>query len=206
MNRSIPAITLCLLLAACKGGSQPDAATPAATPPAPAAGTSAPAPQPKADANKAVYQFAFATKTEEDTKDPRVVDWGQDGCGPYPIAKVDSIPLNDAWLQPDHVVEFDAKGQELTRWGKPMGAELIGLDGAKLQFRVDDKFQKGAFATDASGAITPIQSRAASLYDTAKPVDCPKLPTFAGSDYLQCYLVKDAANTERRLAWEGPCT
>lgn len=208
MNRSIPAMTLCLVLAACKAGAPSDTAAPAATP-APAANTepaAQPAPAPAAaPAAKPVYQFSFAAKSEE-SKDPRIVDWGEDGCGRYPIVKVDSIPLSDPWLLPDSVVEFDAKGQELTRWGKPMGSDLIGLDGQRLQFRVDDKWQRGAFATDASGAVEPITSQAASLYDTAKMVDCPKLPSFAQSDAEQCFVIKDASGAERRLAWEGPCT
>lgn len=209
MNRSLSAMTLCLLLVACKGGSSTDtpaqAAAPAAT--APAAQQPAPAEAPTAAPPTPTYQFSFAAKSE-DSKDPRIVDWGEDGCGRYPVVRVDSIPLVDAWLQPDKVIEFDAKGQEITRWGKPMGAEIISVGGDQLTFRVDDKWQKGVFATKPSGAIFELQPigdwppKTVSL----KMIDCPTLPSFADSDYEQCFLMKDEKNGERRLAWEAPCT
>lgn len=204
----------CLLLAACGPREAAQPAAPAtATSPAPApAAHSAPAPaastpaQAAADPAKPPYRFAFATKGDKRTKDPRVVDWGEDGCGPYPVAEVETIPLHDAWLLPDWVVEFDDKGREIARWGRPMAAELVGLDGPRLRFRVDGHGQTGEFATDADGALQPLGASGASLYASARQIECPRLPTFAESDYAQCFVVKDAAGAERRLAWEAPCT
>lgn len=182
-------------------------------PPAPAPAThsapaqAAPAPaQTAADPAKPPYRFAFATKGDKRNKDPRVVDWGEDGCGPYPVAEVSTIPLHDAWLLPDWVVEFDDKGREIARWGRPMAAELVGLDGPRLRFRVDGHGQTGEFATDADGALQPLGASGASLYASARQIECPRLPTFAESDYAQCFVVEDAAGAERRLAWEAPCT
>ncbi|MBN7138258.1 hypothetical protein A7A76_04000 [Lysobacter enzymogenes] len=137
-----------------------------------------------------------------------MVEWGEDGCGAYPVARVDAIPLRDAWLRPDWVVEFDDKDREIQRWGRPMAAELTGLDGARLGFRVDAHGQRGEFATTPDGALQalPGQAASASLYASARQIECPALPTFAESDYVQCFVVKDAAGGERRLAWEAPCT
>lgn len=204
----------CLLLAACGPREAAQPAAPAtATSPTPAPAThSAPAPaastpaQAAADPAKPPYRFAFATKGDKRNKDPRVVDWGEDGCGPYPVAEVETIPLHDAWLLPDWVVEFDDKGREIARWGRPMAAELVGLDGPRLRFRVDGHGQTGEFATDADGALQPLSASGASLYASARQIECPRLPTFAESDYAQCFVVKDAAGAERRLAWEAPCT
>lgn len=212
----LASLSLCLLLAAC-GERAPAPAAPAAeskpdTTPEPAA-VSEPAPTPAANAAPAntelahpPYRFAFATKSDKRPKDARVVDWGEDGCGTYPVAQVEAIPLRDAWLLPDWVVEFDDKNREVQRWGRPMAAELIGLDGARLLFRVDGHGQRGEFATDLAGALEPLRSEAASLDTHARQIECPALPTFAESDYAQCFVVKDAAGAERRLAWEAPCT
>ncbi|UZW63224.1 hypothetical protein [Lysobacter enzymogenes] len=204
----------CLLLAACgpREAAQPAApATSPATSPAPATQSApaqaAPTPAQAAPAlAKPPYRFAFASKHDKRNKDPRVVDWGEDGCGPYPVAEVEAIPLHDAWLLPDWVVEFDDKNREIARWGRPMAAELVGLDGPRLRFRVDGHGQTGEFATDADGALQPLSASGASLYDSARQIECPRLPTFAESDYAQCFVVKDAAGAERRLAWEAPCT
>ncbi|WP_394541284.1 hypothetical protein PRJ39_12970 [Lysobacter enzymogenes] len=202
----------CLLLAACGQREAAQTAAPAAAPsPAPAAPavsatTAAPAPIAAAATATPPYRFAFAAKHDKRSKDPRVVDWGEDGCGSYPVAEVESIPLHDAWLLPDWVVEFDDQGREIARWGRPMAAELVALDGPRLRFRVDGHGQKGEFATDADGALQPLSASGGSLYANARQIECPRLPTFAESDYAQCFVVKDAAGAERRLAWEAPCT
>lgn len=218
-----PALTsaaLCLALAACGERAPAPAAAPAA-PVAPPTDTASPVPPttPAANAANAAaepaappYRFAFASKgdpsSDKRRKDPRVVEWGEDGCGAYPVARVDAIPLRDAWLRPDWVVEFDDKDREIQRWGRPMAAELTGLDGARLGFRVDAHGQRGEFATTPDGALQalPGQAASASLYASARQIECPALPTFAESDYVQCFVVKDAAGGERRLAWEAPCT
>lgn len=211
-------LSLCLLLAACgeRASAPQSQAGPDADAGARSSAVAEPAPAPPASAPAAAvelarppYRFAFAAKGEKNDKnaeDPRVVEWGEDGCGAYPVAQVESIPLRDARLLPDWVVEFDDKGRELQRWGRPMAAELIGLDGARLSFRVDAHGQRGAFATDPAGALEPVPDPAGSLDANARQIECPALTTFAESDYAQCFIVKDAAGAERRLAWEAPCT
>ncbi|QWP75251.1 hypothetical protein J5226_16665 [Lysobacter sp. K5869] len=211
---ALASLPLCLLLAACGERASAPAASPqpetkpeATSEPMPAPAASAPAAP--AELPKPPYRFAFATKSEKTDKkdaDPRVVEWGEDGCGAYPVAQVEAIPLRDALLLPDWVVEFDDKDRELQRWGRPMAAELIGLDGARLLFRVDAHGQRGEFATTPAGALEPLHSDAKSLDANARQIECPALPTFAESDYAQCFIVKDAAGAERRLAWEAPCT
>lgn len=219
MERRLPrlrliCVSLCLSLVACGERAAAPAAAPqpepqaaaASAPAAPAAASAAPAP---AELARPPYRFAFASKSDKPDKkhpDPRIVEWGEDGCGPYPVAQVEAIPLRDALLLPDWVVEFDDKDREIQRWGRPMAAELIGLDGARLSFRVDAHGQRGEFAVDPAGALEPLRSEAKSLDVGARQIECPALPTFAESDYAQCFIVKDAAGAERRLAWEAPCT
>lgn len=205
-------LPLCLLLAACsEPAPAPAAAAPAAsnaaastTAPTTAAPTTAPAP---AALPQPPYRFAFASKTDTpDRDDPRVVEWGEDGCGAYPVAQVEAIPLHDTLLLPDWVVEFDERGRELLRWGRPTAAELIGLDAQRLLFRVDGHGLRGEFAVDPDGALQALRSQARALDASARQIECPALPSFAESDYAQCFVVKDAAGAERRLAWEAPCT
>lgn len=213
IRTALTSAALCLTLAAC-GERAPAPAAPVAPPAdaAPPAPPAASAAKVAAEPAAPPYRFAFASKGEASSdkrrKDPRVVEWGEDGCGAYPVALVDAIPLRDAWLLPDWVVEFDDKDREIQRWGRPMAAELTGLDGNRLGFRVDGHGQRGEFATTPDGALQalPEQAAAASLYAGARQIECPALPTFAESDYVQCFVVEDAAGGERRLAWEAPCT
>lgn len=218
IRTALTSAALCLALAACGERAPAPAAAPAAAvapPPSDAAPPAAPATtEASAAAEPAMppYRFAFASKgdpsSDKRRKDPRVVEWGEDGCGAYPVALVESIPLRDAWLLPDWVVEFDDKDREIQRWGRPMAAELTGLDGTRLRFRVDGHGQRGEFATTPDGALQalPGQAASASLYASARQIECPALATFAESDYVQCFVVEDAAGGERRLAWEAPCT
>src|SRR5262249_15187960 len=192
MERRLPrlplamlSLSLCLSLAACGERApapqpQPEPAPEPKNEPAPPPAASAPAAP--AELPKPPYRFAFASKSEKTDQshaDPRVVEWGEDGCGAYPVAQVEAIPLRDAWLLPDWVVEFDDKDREIQRWGRPMAAELIGLDGARLLFRVDAHGQRGEFATTPAGALEPLRSDAKSLDASARQIECPALPTFA---------------------------
>jgi hypothetical protein len=214
MNTAIRLALLVLVLAACtRGTDTPPAAT--ATTPAPAADTpraaaaapavaQAPAPPPAAVPVAETFTLRFTAKDEAAAEhDPRIVRWEDGPCGATPVAKVTRIPLDDAVLLPDAVVEFDAAGKELRRWGRPYEASVIGLDGDRLLFRADDDT---AFWTDDAGTLGRSDAAGDDLAAGAPALDCPTLPSFAGSDYLQCFDVTDRAGRHRRLAWEGPCT
>ncbi len=189
-----------LALTACEPSK--DASTPAVAP-VPTAPVHAPAPvQAPAPAPAPTYEFAFTFQGAEGSTDPRILRYEGGPCGDSPVAKVATIPLDDPVLLPDFVVEFDAAGKEIKRWGKPYEAEVIGLDGDRLQFRTSDD---RAFWTDTTGAIGTLASAPTAALD-APLIDCPTLPTFAESEYEQCYDIGGTGGPRRTLAWEGVCS
>jgi len=179
---------------------------PTTTPPAISAPSSVLA-TPAAEA-AASFEFAFSS-TNADGKegdDPRILRWDDGPCGGSPVVRVSRMPLNDPALVPDYVVEFDDSGKELKRWGKPYEAEVLGLDGDLLKFRVNSEPPR-AFWTDLQGRLGTIAGDATTIPQLDTPTfDCPILPTFADSGYAFCSIVTDTTGRPRRLAWEGPCT
>lgn len=151
------------------------------------------------------YEFPFSAK-DPATEDPRIVAWLDDPCGATPVAVVEVMPLDDPALQPDVVVEFDAGGRELQRWGKPFSAGILGLSGNRLLFDDDFGASGGAWWTDAAGAIGPVASPPAGLGDDLEAVACPALAGFDEAAALQCFEITDQAGLRRRLAWEGACS
>lgn len=211
MMRVLAVCCLAALTAACSKTPQtPAAQAPAASASAPTAKpaeTPAPA-TPTATVATTQYVLPFTSQAEEGAPDdPRIVRWGDGPCGATPYARVTSIPLDDKSLLADYVVEFDTAGRELRRWGKPYEADVIGLEGEWLRVRANDGDDKShEFRIDVAGRIESITDKAQALIDHSKMIDCPKLPTFADSDYEQCFDVTDAAGAQRRLAYEGVCT
>jgi len=189
-----------LALSACEPSK--DASTPAATAPAPTTTVPAPSPAETPAPVAPSYEFAFTFQGKEGSQDPRILRFEDGPCGSTPVAKVATIPLSDAILLPDFVVEFDATGKEIKRWGKPYEAEVIGLDGDRLHFRTSDDH---AFWTDTTGAVGALDSAPAAALD-APLIDCPALPTFAKSEYEQCYDIAGTGGPRRTLAWEGVCS
>lgn len=189
-----------LALTACEPSKDASAPAPA---PAPTATVPAPSPaQAPAPAVAPSYEFAFTFQGKEGSQDPRILRFEDGPCGSTPVAKVATIPLADAILLPDFVVEFDAAGKEIKRWGKPYEALVVGLDGDRLQFRTSDDH---AFWTDTTGAIGALDAAPAAELD-APLIQCPELPTFAESEYEQCYDIAGTGARHRTLAWEGACT
>ncbi len=206
-------LVLCAGIALGACSRQPDP-SPAAAPapvetPAPAADAPAEAapPSPPVAATPtapATYEFAFTAQGDAADKDARVVRWEGGPCGESPVARVEVMPLDDKALLPDFVVEYDTAGKEIKRWGKPYEAEVIGLDGDRLSFRTDASH---AYWTDPAGAIGALEAGDAPPPALDAPLlDCPALPSFAKSEYEQCYDVADAAGQRRKLAWEGVCS
>ena len=214
MNTTMrPALLLCLALAGCarpEDGSATPTPVPEAAPAHATAKTAETATSPATDvaapaaSAPEIFTFDFTAKDEAAAgHDPRIVRWEDGPCGATPVAKVARIPLGDAVLLPDFVAEYDDAGKELRRWGRPYEASVIGLDGDRLLFSADGE---SAFWTDTDGTIGRSDATGDDLSAHAPPLECPTLPTFAGSDYLQCFDVTDRAGHHRRLAWEGPCT
>lgn len=218
MMRILAVCCLAALTAACsKTPETPAAQTPAVqAPPAQAPAASKPAPAPAtqtAAVSKVQYLLPFTSQAEQGApEDPRIVRWTDGPCGATPFARVASIPLDDKSLLADYVVEFDPAGRELRRWGKPYEAEVLAVEGEWLRVAVNDLDGKPhELRIDLAGRIEPIadpaqaQPKTQALSERSKMIDCPKLPTFAESDYEQCYDVTDAAGAHRRLAYEGVC-
>lgn len=204
MNRfrhAFPATVIAagVLLAAC--GDRPAPAEVTAVPEAAAA---------PADPSR----FVFGFTSTSDAEDPRIVDWAEDPCGMTAFAAVDRMPIDDPSLRPDYVVEFDAAGATTRRWAKPYSAEIVSLAGERLHFRADHEGAYRTFWTQPDGSVGVLEERLASpvaapapdFVDGAVEIDCPALPDFAGSDYVQCFEVGDAAGGRRRVAFEGACS
>lgn len=221
------ALALSLLLAACgrdetqarpasstPASSSPEAASASATPQPADAATEMPqaaaaSPSAPTSANASThaptFDFVFSTRRGEDAKDPRILSWEDSPCGVGPLARVDRMPIDDPVLLPDRVVEFDDGGKERKRWGKPYEAEVLGLEGDRLMFRVHGHAH--AYWTDPQGRIGTLAGDAGARPERQAPiVDCPALPSFGESAYLYCSAIVDDAQRTRRLAWEGPCT
>lgn len=204
---TLSASTAVLLLAAC--GATPADPAPAAASPEPV--LAQPAAPPAAVAG-ARFEFAF-TALDGAEDDPRIVDWQEDPCGMSAIAAVDRLPVDDKALLPDYVIEFDAEGAAVRRWAKPFSAEILTIAGDRLQFRAPQDDGKRVFWTTPDGTfglhdVGPVDpARTVSVFpDGASAVDCPVLPEFAGSDYVQCYEITDATGQRRRIAFEGACS
>ncbi len=173
--------------------AQADGAAPPATPSAPS------------DATRAEYEFALLTRRGEAVSDPRIVSTDQDHpCGPLDTVRVASIPMDDPVFMPAYVVEFDDQGRELAKWGIPVEAEVVGLDGQRLQF----ESRAGRFWVTPQGALEKVDASAPAqdLRTSEGMFECPKLPTFAESGAEQCFRVADAAGATRRIAMEGSCS
>ncbi len=205
---ALPATIVLLSLlagAGCRRTEEAAPAVPAATPATPAA-AAAPALAP-------TFVFGF-TALQPERDDPRIVDWVEDPCGMTAMAQVAAIPVDDPSLLPDYVVEFDAEGAEIKRWGKPYSAEIVAIAGERLHFRGDLEGRDRVFWTRPDGALGLLEERLADpaaapapgFADGAVEVDCPVLPVFAGSDYVQCYEITDGDGARRRVAFEGACT
>lgn len=205
---------LCIALAACTAdtASAPQSdASPAARADAgdAAAPSSAPAVEGAAP-EPPTHRFAFAERTATPGASAvSIVGSEPTPCGPVLVARVASIPLDDARVLPDWVVEFGASGRQVRRWGVPYEALVTALDGERVQFRTE----AGTYWTDASGAVEQADAngidaagtRPASLVDGGAALDCPA--AVAGTEgEMQCATVRDAAGQERRLAVETVCS
>lgn len=154
-----------------------------------------------------VFEFTFGFRNGTQAEDPRIVRTEDSPCGDLPVARVGAIPMNDKVLVADPVVEFDAAGKEIAHWGKPNGAEVIALDGGRLQFLANGK----VYWTDPAGRIhetgaAPALANSEFLRgDSMFP--CPALPTFPSAEgSQQCFRVRDAAGKQRQIALEGICS
>lgn len=176
--------------------------------------TAAVAPDAGAPSDRAAaprYRFGFTSISEED--DPRIVDWAEDPCGVTAYADVDAMPIEDPTLIPDYVVEFDVDGKELRRWAKPYSAEIVAIAGERLHFRADHDGASRVFWTQPDGSVGVLEERLANpaappapgFADGATEVECPALPAFEGSDYVQCFEIGDPG-ARRRVAFEGACS
>lgn len=198
MKRLLVICSATFALAACEPSKDPSISAQA---PAPAPVAAAPVVA-EAPAPAATYEFAFTLQGDQASQDPRILRFEDGPCGRTPIAKVATMPLTDAALLPDFVVEFDAGGKETSRWGKPYEAVVIGLEGDRLHFRTGNG---QTFWTDTAGAVGVLDAAPVAELD-APLIDCPALPTFAKSEYEQCYSIGGTDDRKRTLAWEGACT
>ena len=195
----------CVALAGCNrssGDAVPAAPEPAAVPAAPPAAAAA---QATAHAPAPQYDFYLLPRKGEPVEDPRIVSTQQDHpCGPIDLVRVAAIPLDDPVFMPAFVVEFDGAGNEIGKWGIPSEAEVVALDGQRLQFQVET----GRFWVSPDGSLQKLDgaTHAADLRRSEGMFECPKLPTFAASGAEQCFRVKDAVGRERLIAMEGVCS
>lgn len=199
-------IATCLALSACaRTGTEPTAVEPAKEGAQAQAAAPAPTPEPATAPTLPQYDFYLLTRKGEPVKDPRIVSTQQaHPCGPIDLVRVSSIPMDDPVFMPSFVVEFDAGGMEIGKWGVPSEAEVTALDGQRLQFQVES----GRYWVTTGGELQKLDdpARADDIRTSEGMFDCPKLPTFAESGAEQCFKVNDAAGKERRIAMEGVCS
>lgn len=209
-------LTACLLLSACSGTATN--AAPAATDSAQAAEpaqpgdanavatpSDTPSPASASSTDAAEYDFALLTRAGAAVDDPRIVSTDRDHpCGPRDTVRVAAIPMDDPVFMPAYVVEFHDAGKELAKWGIPVEAEVVGLDGQRLQFQAP----AGRFWVTPQGGLEKAgeSAPARDLRTSESMFDCPNLPTFAESGAEQCFRVEDATGTGRRIALEGACS
>lgn len=175
--------------------------------PAPDAAIAA-APAVQGDAT--MHRFAFEPRSEKaGPSDARIVGTQPSPCGTVLVARVGAIPLDDPQLRPDWIVESDAAGQTLRKWGVPYEALLVGIKGERVQFRTDT----GTYWTDAAGEVEQADAkgidaggeRPASMVDAGSKVECPG-GLEGGSEGWQCAEVRDGDGGPRRLAVETVCS
>lgn len=204
---------LCIALGACTAEVPRTEASAAVAAQTDARAATSPASAPQAEpvaAEPSTHRFAFAERGKTPGASAvSIVGAEPTPCGPVLIARVATIPLEDARVLPDWVVEFDASGKQVRKWGVPYEALVVAIDGQRLQFRTDT----GTYWTDAAGAVEQADAnglgagveRPASLVDAGTALECPA--GIAGPDAeVQCATVRDAAGQERRLAVETVCS
>lgn len=196
--------TLAVLLAGCDGGGRP-AAAPAPEAERPPTSVEATTADTSPTAAAGAYEFYLLTRKGEPVDDPRIVSTMEEHpCGPVDLVRVSSIPMNDPVFVPQYVVEFEPGGKEIAKWGIPNEADVVALDGQRLQFQVDaDRF---SVATDGSLQKLADSGPAKDFRTKEAMFECPALPTFPESGAAQCFRVQDAAGKQRLVALEGVCS
>lgn len=203
----------CAALCACSPTATPEAtatasAAPAAAPASQAAVEVPAGASPDVAQEMPVLRFGLAA---EGAKPALPVEKTEPSpCGPVARVRTNRIPWSDPALVPNVVVEFDASGRELRKWGTSYEAEVVALDGDRLRFRADT----GTFWTDPAGLVEVTDVRIAArdaaatgVFTSAETViECPSLDAFKGSSSVHCHRVRDAAGAERRIAVEGVCS
>lgn len=202
MIHALAATAMTVFLASCGNSEQ---AVPPATPEAAQAREAVPADIPPATAAPE-YEFYLLTREGKAVEDPRIVSTMEEHpCGPIDLVRVSSIPMDDPVFMPQYVVEFDAAGKEVNKWGVANEAKVIALHGQRLQFQVDDADR---FWVTTDGALEKVadNSREDDIRTMDNMVDCPKLPTFAKSGAEQCFRVMDQDAKVRLIAVEPVCS
>jgi len=160
---------------------------------------------PAAKANAALHAFTFFVGDVE-ARDPRITDFIQADCGVVALARVPGIPLGDALLRPDLVVQYDENDAVVHRWGKSYSSEILAIAGDQLFFGASPGGDAGPFRTSPAGDVTVAVPLAANLEANSSVIPCPAaLPGFPDMALVTCYETTDMAGRKLRLAWEAGC-
>ena len=134
-----------------------------------------------------------------------VVDVDGHPCGQVAVVRLTRLPPTDAKpLQPDKVVEIDAKGRVLRTWATPVDSLPVAFIGDSLVVEVPGtgRFYKVRQSREIEEVAAP----------SPKPMSnfsrqCPKVTAFGKSDYLQCGSAIDIRTGKGRLlAFQSVCT
>ena len=149
-------------------------------------------------------EFGFAVN-DNVPKDSRVIREGQDGCGTVAYANVSKIPSLKAngYLIPDKVVEIDRNNRVLRRWPKPLGDEVLAIEGKRILISTGEA---KSYWIDTAGNFQ-LQSKKIKLKPpTIVQESAVKHPEFKNSSYARLWKYLDQNGKIHRLVYEGACT
>ncbi len=152
-----------------------------------------------------LHTFSFFV-SDLQARDARIADYLQGDCGMVAIARVSRIPIDDALILPDLVVQYDEAGGELRRWAKSFSSEILAISGDDLFFGASPGGDAGPFRTTPTGEVAVAVPLASNLEANARYVACPdSLHGFHDMSLVNCYQTTDVAGRPLNLAWEAGC-
>jgi hypothetical protein len=129
-------------------------------------------------------------------------------CGEWVQAFVKIMPSpSDPVIQSEEVFEFGSAGEVIQRWWVPVDSVIEGVAGDELL--IPEELGKGG-STPVQLAISPRGTFRVIPFSANSPrasITCPASRDLPHSSYVECWRLSDkVSGTERRFAYEGPCS
>jgi len=131
-------------------------------------------------------------------------------CGEILTARVAEIPdpSRTPYLVPETVLELDDAGRMRTSWRIPIDSVVHSIRGNTILVTRTYTTKKGAeiavgLAVEPNGEFTVV----APADTLIEQIQCPELPSFGRSSYLNCWRLRDPdSGAIRRVAYQIPCS